>query len=330
MKKVGLLQESSIVQRYPGNPILRAEDLPYPSKLVYNAGVVRHEGRYTMVFRTDSGWDPETKKAPEFNLGLAFSEDGIDWRVHPDKLHPDNDPDIRGSNDPRLMWMEDRFFLTYSQLTWHGNRVVIAATRDFQQFEILDRTVPDNRDVVLFPEKINGKYYRLERPFPIDSRDKQRQFDIWISESPDLVYWGRSQPLLCLEDIPYANERLGAGSPPIRTDAGWLVLFHAVDVDEGRGKNGWEDQWQSRYTAGVLLLDLHDPRQVIAASKDPLMVPGAAYEVNGGFRNNVVFPTALVPEENGEAKIYYGAADTFLCLATARIEELVAFCLTYR
>ena len=331
--KVGPLRDPGVVSRHPQSPVLTPEGMPFPSKLAYNAGVVRHataDGQYVMVFRNDSGWDPEKKKAPEFNLGLAYSDDGLTWRVEPRWLKPDDDPDILGSIDPRLIRMGGRYYISYCQYTGHGYRATIAATEDFRSFDILDRSLPDNRDGVLFPEKIGGKYYRLDRPFPIDSRDSQKLFDIWISESHDLVYWGRSQPLLCVEDVPYCNERIGAGSPPVRTDQGWLVLFHAVDVDEDRGKNGWEDEWQSRYTVGAMLLDLDDPRKVIAASKEPLMVPGAAYEVNGGFRNNVLFPTALVPEPDGEAKIYYGAADTVLGLGTAPLASLVDFCLSFR
>jgi beta-1,4-mannooligosaccharide/beta-1,4-mannosyl-N-acetylglucosamine phosphorylase len=141
------------------------------------------------------------------------------------------------------------------------------------------------------------------------------------------VYWGNSDLLLRLEDVPYANEKLGAGSPPVRTKLGWLLVFHAVDTDLSRGKHGWEEKWQKRYVGGVLLLDLMDPRKVIAVSKEPLIVPEAPCEIGGGFRNNVVFPTGLILEDSGEVKIYYGAADTVVCLATAQLDDLIQFCL---
>jgi beta-1,4-mannooligosaccharide/beta-1,4-mannosyl-N-acetylglucosamine phosphorylase len=201
-------------------------------------------------------------------------------------------------------------------------------TDDFETFEIIDRTVPDNRNIVLFPEKINDRYFRLERSFPIYSRQRVDLFDIWISESPDLTYWGKSDLLLRVEDVPYATEKLGAGSPPIRTDQGWLVIFHTVDVDLARGKNGWEEAWHKRYVAGVMLLDLENPRKVLGFSKEPLMVPEAPYEVGGGFRNNVVFPVGAILEELGEVKIYYGASDTVECLATANLDDLIRLCLT--
>jgi beta-1,4-mannooligosaccharide/beta-1,4-mannosyl-N-acetylglucosamine phosphorylase len=321
------LKSSSRIRRHSRNPILTSTDIPYPSKLVYNAGVTKFHGRYVMVFRNDHGYDERTMKAPHFQLGVAYSDDGVDWQVEPRPILEPDDPEIMGNYDARLTVLEDRCYITYTQHTRHGYRATIAVTDDFQSFEIIHRTVPDNRNVVLFPEKIGGLYVRLERPFPVYSRERIDLFDIWISESPDLVYWGNSELLLRLEDVPYANEKLGAGSPPVRTRWGWLLLFHAVDTDLSRGKHGWEEKWQKQYVGGVLLLNLEDPRKVVGFSKEPLIVPEAPYEVSGGFRNNVVFPMGLVLEESGEAKIYYGAADTVECLATAHVDDLVQMCL---
>jgi beta-1,4-mannooligosaccharide/beta-1,4-mannosyl-N-acetylglucosamine phosphorylase len=321
-------QSSAILRRHPRNPILTSDDIPYPSKLVYNGGVTKFLGRYVMVFRNDHGFDERTNKAPHFQLGLAFSDDGIEWQVEPQPILEPDDPEIMGNYDARLTVLENRCFITYTQHTRHGYRATIAVTDDFHSFEILHRTVPDNRNVVLFPEKIGGMYVRLERPFPVYSRERVDLFDIWISDSPDLAYWGNSQLLLRLEDVTYANEKLGAGPPPVKTNAGWLLVFHAVDTDLSRGKHGWEEKWQKRYVGGVLLLDLDDPRKVVAVSKRPLIVPEAPYEIGGGFRNNVVFPTGLILEDSGEVKLYYGAADTTECLATTQLDELIEFCLT--
>lgn len=113
----------------------------------------------------------------------------------------------------------------------------------------------------------------------------------------------------------------------MRTPQGWLTLFHAVDFDPAREKNGWEDRWQKRYTTGVMLLDLEDPRKVIGVYQQPLIAPEAPYETSGGFRNDVIFATGMVLEPDGEVKIYYGAADTVTCLATAHVDELVQLCL---
>jgi beta-1,4-mannooligosaccharide/beta-1,4-mannosyl-N-acetylglucosamine phosphorylase len=325
LEQVEGVPSTPIIHRHPRNPILTSEDIPYESKLVYNAGVTKFRNRYVMVFRNDHGFDERTKKAPHFQLGVAYSDDGVEWQVEPEPILEPDDPEIMGNYDARLTVLEDRCYITYTQHTRHGYRATIAVTDDFQSFEILHRTVPDNRNVVLFPEKIDGRYVRLERPFPVYSRERVDLFDIWISDSPDLAYWGNSDLLLRLEDVPFANEKLGAGSPPVRTDRGWLVIFHAVDTDLTRGKHGWEEKWQKRYVGGAMLLDLENPRKVIGVSKTPLLVPEAPYEVGGGFRNNVVFPTGLIVEDSGEVKIYYGAADTVVCLASARLDELLQF-----
>ena len=251
---VGPLHSSSIIKRHPLNPIFTSENVPYPSVIAYNAGVIKYQGQYVMVFRNDYNWNEEEQKAIGFQIGVAYSDDGIsNCRVHPKPIIEfQGGEDVRGSFDPRLTVLEGQVYITYCQFTGHGYCGAIARTDDFETIEIVNRLVPDNRDVVLFPERIDNIYFRLERPFPIDSRS-QRLYDIWISESPDLTYWGKSELLLCVEDVPYANERLGAGNPPVRTPWGWLSLFHAVDVDSNRGKNGWEDKWPKRYTAGVML-----------------------------------------------------------------------------
>jgi len=210
--------------------------------------------------------------------------------------------------------------------TQHGVRGGIAVTEDFEKFDIISMTVPDNRNMVLFPEKINNLYVRLERPFPVYGRRNKERFDIWLSDSPDLKYWGNSKLVLGVEHVPYSNSKIGPGAPPVKTRHGWLTTFHAVDIDENRGKNGWEKAWKKRYSAGIMLLDLEDPSKVIGMYKEPLIAPEAEYEVSGGFRNDVIFPGGMILEDNGEVKIYYGAADTVECLATAHVDDLVALC----
>ena len=129
-----------------------------------------------------------------------------------------------------------------------------------------------------------------------------------------------------MEDVPYANDKIGPGAPPVKTDSGWLVLFHAVDRDSSRGKNGWEARWQKRYCAGMMLLDLEDPSKVIGLYREPLIAPETEYEVNSGFRTNVIFPGGLILEDDNTVKIYYGASDTVECLAEADVNDLIALC----
>jgi len=310
--------------RHPGNPVLAAKDVPYRATLVFNAGVAKYQSRYVMVFRNDYG----TWGEPRFegtNLGLAFSDDGVRWKVEPRLCFELKDEEIRRAYDPRLTVIDGRVYMCFAVDTRHGVRGGIAVTDDFERFEVLSLSLPDNRNMVLFPERINGMYVRLERPFPVYSRGGGELFDIWISDSSDLKYWGNSELLLATEEVPWCNAKIGPAAPPVKTKQGWLTTFHAVDIDPNRGKNGWEPAWKKRYTAGMMLLDLEDPTKIVGLYREPLMVPEAPYEVSGGFRNNVIFPCGMILEEDGEVKIYYGAADTVICLATASVDELLKF-----
>lgn len=324
------LKSSPVITRYQGGePILSKKDIPYDAECIFNAGVTKFRGKYVMVFRNDSQFNGISRFG-KCVIGIAFSEDGIHWDVQ-DKpfltVEDMKDPDVKRVYDPRLTVIDDRCYLCFAVDTNHGVRGGVAVTDDFKTVEVLSLTVPDNRNMVLFPEKINGKYVRLERPFPVYSRGGKDRFDIWMSKSPDLIYWGDSELLLGVEHVPYANDKIGPGAPPIKTKEGWLVLFHTVDKDVEREKNGWEPKWQKRYCAGVMLLDLENPSKVIGMYKEPLIAPEGDYEENEGFRTNVIFPGGLIAEEDGTAKIYYGLNDTVECMATAKIQDLVDLCL---
>ena len=188
-------------------------------------------------------------------------------------------------------------------------------------------TLPDNRNMVLFPEKINGLYTRLERPMPVYSRGGIDRFDIWMSQSPDMCFWGNSRLVMGVENVPFANDKIGPAAPPIKTEKGWLTTFHSVWLDTERGKHGWEDRWQKIYTAGIALLDLDDPSKVIGIYDKPLIAAELPFEKDEGFRTDVIFPGGMIREDSGEVKIYYGAADTVECLATADVNDLIRLCL---
>lgn len=320
-----VLKSSPVIHRYPGNPILSAGDVPYGPLLVFNVGVTKYQGRYVMAFRNDYG-APDQIDTTLTDIGIAFSDDGIHWTPAPAPCFRLHDEENLRAYDPRLTVIDGRVYMCFAVDTVHGVRAGIAVTDDFEKFEILTLSLPENRNVVLFPEKIGGRYVRLDRPFPIYSRGLPECFDIWLSVSPDLRYWGDSSLLLGVEHVPFANRKIGPGAPPVKTPKGWLTLFHAVDFDPRRGKNGWEDRWQKRYTAGIMLLDLDDPRKILGISPHPLLAPEAPYETGGGFRNDVIFPGGMILEDSGEVKIYYGAADTVTCLATADVEELIKLC----
>ena len=328
-------------------PILTKDDMPYESALVFNAGVAQVEGKYVMVFRNDYGTDSrafveEKKRFKGTSVGIAVSDNGVDgWKVKEKPLINFAFEGLKGTNllgtpatcdtvrlyDPRIIVLEDELYLCLALDTFHGVRGCIAKlSPDLESYEIISTTVPDNRNMVLFPEKIGGMYVRLERPFPVYSRGGDR-FDIWMSKSPDLKFWGEETLVLGVEHVPYANNKIGPAAPPIKTPYGWLTTFHAVDKEtEGRGQFEWDLKWNKRYTAGIMLLDLEDPSKIIGMSKEPLIAPDMPYETDRGFRQNVIFPGGMILEDDGEVKIYYGAADTVECLATARLEDLIALC----
>lgn len=337
------LNSSSVVHRHPANPVLSAKDVPYDASLIFNAGVCKYQGRYVMVFRNDYGCDEAGWNAGErfegTNLGLAYSDDGVTWTVDRNPcialeqgrelagaFYPGRDPrqEVQRLYDPRLTVIDGRVYLCFAVDTRHGLRGGVAVTDDFDRFEILSMSQPDNRNMVLFPEKVGDKFVRLDRPMPVYSRGGDK-FDVWLSDSPDLRYWGNHQLVLGIEDVPFANDKLGPAAPPIKTDRGWLTTFHAVDRDNARGKNGWEPTWQKRYTAGLMLLDLDDPSKIIGLSREPLIAPQMPYETDG-FRGHVIFPGGMILEDDGQVKIYYGAADTVECLATAHVDDLLALC----
>ncbi|MBQ6023800.1 MAG: glycoside hydrolase family 130 protein [Clostridia bacterium] len=328
-----ILKTHPCIKKRPA-PVVTAADLPYPCSLVFNAGVIKYRGEYVMVFRNDYGTDQtayetENKKFAGTSVGVARSKNGIDgWVFDPvplmDSNDPAKDPEMRRLYDPRVIEIEGKLYLCLAMDTRHGIRGCIAElSEDLRSYKIISASVPENRNMVLFPERIGGEFVRLERPMPVYSRGRDR-FDIWLSRSPDMVYWGRSELVLGVEDVPFANDKIGPTASPIKTERGWLTLIHAVDKDESRGKNGWEKSWKKRYTAGLMLLDLNDPSKVLSVYNEPLIAPDLPVETDEGFRQNVIFPCGMLLEDSGEVKIYYGASDTCVCLATADVNDLLA------
>lgn len=317
--------QSSPVIKKLSRPVLTYRDIPYKAALIFNAGVTKFGGRYVMVFRNDYG-SMDEHKLEGTNIGLAYSDNGIDWKVEPKPCFVLHDDEIRRAYDPRLTVIDGRCYMCFAVDTNHGLRGGIAVTDDFDKFEILSLSAPDNRNMVLFPEKIGGYYCRLERPMPVYSRGRDR-FDTWLSYSPDFKFWGESKLVLKVEDVPFANDKVGPGAPPVKTEKGWLATFHGVIRDESIGKNGWEASWKKKYYAGIMLLDLDDPSKIIGMSKEPLIATDQAYEVENGFRCDVIFPGGMLLEDSGEVKIYYGASDTYECMATADVNDLLKLCL---
>lgn len=317
---------SSPVIKKLEKPVLSRFDVPYKTALVFNAGVTKYNGKYVMTFRNDYG-DYENQKLEGTNIGLAFSDDGINWTVQPNPCFKLESDEISRAYDPRLTVIDGECYMCFAVDTKHGVCGGIAKTEDFDRFDILSISAPDNRNMVLFPEKINGLYTRLERPMPIYSRGHKDRFDMWFAQSPDMRFWGNNKLVMGVEDVPFANDKIGPAAPPVKTEKGWLTTFHAVTLDTTRGKNGWEDKWQKVYTAGICLLDLEDPSKVIGMYDKPLIAAELPWEADEGFRTHAIFPGGMILEDNGEVKIYYGAADTVECLATADVDDLIKLCL---
>ena len=326
--------------RCPSNPVLQASDIPFDASLIFNAGVCKFNGRYVMVFRNDVGFSPKGWDKVYTNLGIAYSDDGVRWEVQPTPWKVAEqivaaDPEISRFYDPRLTVIDGRCYLCFAVDTRHGVRGGIAVTDDFENFEVLSMSAPDNRNMVLFPKKFAGKFVRLERPFPEYSRGYQEKFDIWSSMSPDCRYWGDTKLVLGLEDVPFCNAKIGPAAPPIKTSKGWLAIFHATYKDNNRALLGWEVSmnpnriWHKEYLAGLMLLDLENPQKVIGLAPEPLLRATEKYELDG-FRGSVIFPGGMILEDDSEVKIYYGAADTVECLATASVDDLLGMIKPFR
>ncbi|MEM6458027.1 MAG: glycoside hydrolase family 130 protein [Planctomycetota bacterium] len=332
------------LRRHPDNPILTPAHAPFPCSLLFNAGVCRpvsgpYAGRYVMVFRNDYG----PKDAEDFrrrlaegkpwdgtNLGLAVSDDGVAFRVEDQPVWSwsgeldGRSNEVRRVYDPRLTVLDGQTYMCFAMDTTHGVRGGVARTEDFRDFEVLHLAAPDNRNMVLFPERFGGRMARFERPMPIYGRGGPEQFDLWYADSPDGRDWGNQRLVLGSEEVPYCNCKIGPGAPPIRTDRGWLAAFHYVHKDEDRPLHGWEPYgWTKTYGAGLILTDLDEPWRVIGLSPEPVLAPETDYE-NKGFRGGVIFPGGMLRDDDGTVRVYYGGADTVECLATAHVDELLA------
>ncbi|HID78389.1 MAG TPA: glycosidase [Planctomycetaceae bacterium] len=298
-------------RRHPGNPILTASHIPYQCNTVFNAAACRFQDRYVLVLRVE-GLDGLS------HLTLAFSEDGYHFQVEPEPwILPSQDPGFApfeqyGIEDPRITQIGQDYYITYTAYGPHGPRVAIGRTRDFRRFERLClATEVDNKDAVLFPEKIHGNYVMIDRPGGMD----ERPASIWITYSPDLVYWGRARVLLSPQ-AGWGQSKLGACTPPVPTPQGWLVIYHGVRITaSGR-----------LYRLGAMMLDRDDPSRVLGFTPHFIFGPEEVYERTGDVPN-VVFPCGHVLDPDGTLKLYYGAADTCIGVAEARLDDLVSLAL---
>lgn len=300
-----------LIKRYPNNPILTRDDVPYPVATVHNAGVIKLNDRYVMIFRSH-------KLNGRSILGKAESDDGFHFKV--DKkpfMIPDTKGIFReyeeyGVEDPRIIFLDGEYLITYSAYSRNGVRIGLAKTRDFKSLQRISIiTEADYRNVVIFPEKFDGLYARLDRP-----HSEISPWSIWISYSPDLRYWGESRLIMKPLQYHWDEMKIGPGAPPIKTRRGWLNIYHGV----------FSTMDGCIYRLGAALHDLHDPSTIIAVGDDWILQPEEPYEITG-YVHNVVFSCGAVPENDGSVKIYWGGADSVMCAGTADLESLVEHCL---
>jgi predicted GH43/DUF377 family glycosyl hydrolase len=311
-----LCEKKYIVERYKGNPILTKDDFPNDIVSVFNSCVVKKsDNEYVMICRCEDSsfgrymWVAESNDGIKFTprpkpLGMPTGNPVFDQYVHPTKSYW----------DPRVTKIEDQYYIVHAADVTNGASCQIGLFKIDDNFEKLDWmgiiSEPDNRNGVLFPEKINGLYYRLDRP------NDNGGFDIWCCSSPDLIHWGNPRRVLDKSLLGWGEKKIGPGAVPIKTDKGWLCLIHGV-------RRQCTDEV---YSIGVMLLDADDPSKVVGVSKRAIIAPEEPYELMGQSMN-VVFTNGAVLEDDGIVKIYYGAADQVQCLATAKLDDLIYSCL---
>ncbi len=258
--------------------------------------------------------DPRVIKTPQKNyltsishFRIARSTNGIDFKIdEKPAMFPEKIYERFGIEDPRITEIDGKYYIGYSAVSdITGITICLASTVDFINFERHGVIfLPDNKDFALFPEKINGKYYALNRPSSTEFGLK----DIWISQSDDLLSWGNHKILLTSSIGFWDDGRIGCGAVPFKIKEGWLEIYH------GASKNG-------KYCLGAILLNIDDPSKIVSRNKNPIIEPEEPYE-KSGFLNNVIFTCGAL-YENGIVKIYYGAADNYIAYAEIELIEIM-------
>lgn len=298
-----------LFRRHENNPILTINDLPAHAIAVYNPGVAELSGEVVLLLRVELA-DGRS------SLYVARSEDGVNnWRISQAPLLSPDDPDnpiaeyeTIGCEDPRLTYIDElgEWLIAYVAVSDAGPAVALAKTKDFETAERIGIILPPpNKDAAIFPRRINGRWYMLHRP-------SYNVEHIWLAESPDLIHWGN--PKIVLRERRgtwWDGVRVGAGNVPIETSEGWLIIYHGVKEVAGTPS----------YRLGLALLDLDDPSKLISRCRYPVFSPNADYERIGNGLNIVFTCGALV--RGDEVWLYYGAADTCVGLAIAKLDDLM-------
>ena len=244
------------------------------------------------------------------HLRLVCSDDGINFYEPEDypKLVGEGILETFGIEDCRVAQIEGKYYLTFTSVSDNGVGVGLRTTENWKNFEKHGMIFPaHNKDCAIFEEKINGLYYALHRPSSVDIGGNY----IWIASSPDSIHWGNHKCIAKTRKEQWDSKRIGAGAAPIKTEKGWLEIYH-----------GANDKHQ--YCLGALLLDLNDPSKVLARTEDPIMIPTADYELTGFFGNVVFTNGHILKDDNDTVTVYYGASDEFVCAADFSIKEILS------
>ena len=303
------------LERHPANPVLLPDlTSDWECTNVFNPGVLHHNGLFHMFYRAQ-GLDWVSR------IGYAVSEDGVHWnRLRWPVLEPVDGTDSRGVEDPRVVEIDGTFYMTYTaygrefhgpgEPTHAGGGItpMIARSENLITWERLGPIVrgEDDKDHVLFPRRIGGRYAALHRRRP----------QVWLAYSDDLVTWRETDMAPVFgprEDNWWDCESVGGNGVPIETGHGWLMLYHAYDHDHV-------------YRFGVCLLDLEDPSRVLRRPREPIFWPQELWELRGDVPN-VVFSCANLVV-NDLIYVYYGGGDHVIGLATCRLDELFDFVLS--
>jgi beta-1,2-mannobiose phosphorylase / 1,2-beta-oligomannan phosphorylase len=344
---------SEHVTRFAGNPILRPADCQ-PSrgdlvvKCLLNPGAFEYRGRIGLLLRVaegtieEKGWlstpvsstgddqevqilrfrrnDPNLQQTDPrvfryagrtylttlSHLRLAWSDDGRRFQVDPGPtLVGSGELEEYGLEDARVSQINNEYFITYTAVSRNGHGVGMISTTDWRTFRRhgMIFTIP-NKDCALLPRRVDGRYFALHRP----SAPGFGGYQIWLAQSPDLIHWGSHRPLLGPREDSWDSFRVGAGAAPIETSQGWLDIYHGADAAD-------------HYGLGAVLLDIENPFKLLGRTIEPILFPSAKYETNG-FLNGVVFANGQIVRGD-RILIYYGAADSVICLAETSIEGLL-------
>jgi beta-1,2-mannobiose phosphorylase / 1,2-beta-oligomannan phosphorylase len=305
-----------LFRRDPANPILTASDWPYQINTVFNPGATSHDGETVLLCRVED-------RRGLSHLTVARSPDGVHgWRVDPKPLLADDPADhtsMWGVEDCRITYVAElsAYVISYTAYGPSGPCVALATTEDFQSVEKLGVVMPpEDKNASLLPRRVNGEFCLYHRPYS----GHDGRADVWMSRSRDLRQWSSPEPVMTSRKGSWWDAaRMGLGPAPIETEHGWLGVYHGVK----------EMAAGPLYRAGLVLFDLENPAKVIRRSPQWVLGPAMDYETHGDVPN-VVFPTGMIHDkETGDLRLYYGAADSCIAMATASMSEVLDYLLQY-